>query len=625
MSSIFHYEFLAVRLRAALLLVGMALFVTAHAQHEEVPNPSHPRLLLLKGEERRLLADLGRDSLLFQVHRDLLHRADNLLQAAPLTRQMTGRRLLSVSREALRRIFLLSYAYRTTRDARYGRRAKTEMLAIANFSDWNPPHFLDVSEMTMGLAIGYDWLYSLLSHSERTLLCQTIVEKGLRPSYNKAYNWFDTAENNWNQVCHAGMLYGALAVRDRYKPLADSIIDRALRNVRIPMQGYAPDGAYPEGTGYWGYGTNFNVMLLSAVERLCGKDFGLSESKGFMQTGEYLQAMTLPSLQMYCYSDNGQRAGVEPAVFWFYGRSHDAQLLYSQLRIIRETGLEALTRDRLAPAALLWAAGADLAHPQKPSYLFWKAGGDNPVCTMRSGWERGATFLGVKLGSPYVNHGHMDVGSFVYEREGVVWACDLGTENYTALEQHMNDLWNRKQESGRWNVFRYNNRNHNTLTFNGEKQLVKGKAEVLSWSDRSEHMYVTTDLSELYRGQVESVRRACSLIDQEDAVIEDLISVGDSGVTLTWTLMTPALPTEVAPNVVRLEKEDRALYVRVEGGGTLSWNFEPAIPQNSYEGRNDGIVGVRFSMELPRNSRTHLRVILSSHETPREIPLLLKD
>ena len=30
------------------------------------------------------------------------------------------------------------------------------MLAIAQFADWNPSHFLDVAEMTMGMAIGYD-------------------------------------------------------------------------------------------------------------------------------------------------------------------------------------------------------------------------------------------------------------------------------------------------------------------------------------------------------------------------------------------------------------------------------------------------------------------------------------
>ena len=56
----------------------------------------------------------------------------------------------------------------------------------------------------------------------------------------------------------------------------------------------APDGAYPEGYGYWGYGTSFNVMFISAIEKLFGKDFGLNEMPGFLKTAGYLENMTGP-------------------------------------------------------------------------------------------------------------------------------------------------------------------------------------------------------------------------------------------------------------------------------------------------------------------------------------------
>lgn len=52
--------------------------------------------------------------------------------------------------------------------------------------------------------------------------------------------------------------------------------------------------------------------------------------------------------------------------------------------------------------------------PQRPEKLFWSGEGDNPVAMMRSSWtDSDALFLGFKLGSPSVEHGHMDVGSFV--------------------------------------------------------------------------------------------------------------------------------------------------------------------------------------------------------------------
>ena len=55
---------------------------------------------------------------------------------------------------------MLSYGYRMTKDPAILKRAELELLAISKFSDWNPSHFLDVAEMTMAAAIGYDWLYS---------------------------------------------------------------------------------------------------------------------------------------------------------------------------------------------------------------------------------------------------------------------------------------------------------------------------------------------------------------------------------------------------------------------------------------------------------------------------------
>ena len=64
-----------------------------------------------------------------------------------------GKRLLAISRIALKRIYYLSYAYRMTGDKKYAHRAEQEMLAVSRFTDWNPTHFLDVGEMVMALVM----------------------------------------------------------------------------------------------------------------------------------------------------------------------------------------------------------------------------------------------------------------------------------------------------------------------------------------------------------------------------------------------------------------------------------------------------------------------------------------
>ena len=83
--------------------------------------------------------------------------------------------------------------------------AEQEMLAVSRFTDWNPTHFLDVGEMVMALAIGYDWLYDSLQPDTRRVVREAIIAKGFDAAKNTRHAWFYTAKNNWNSVCNSGV------------------------------------------------------------------------------------------------------------------------------------------------------------------------------------------------------------------------------------------------------------------------------------------------------------------------------------------------------------------------------------------------------------------------------------
>ena len=144
----------------------------------------------------------------------------------------------------------------------------------------------------------------------KTIIKEAIIKKGIEPSLDEKNNSWLRATHNWNQVCNAGMTYGAMAIYEDNPELAKQIINRAIEAIVLPMKDYGPDGAYPEGYGYWGYGTSFNVMFISAVEKLFGKDFGLSQQPGFLKTAGYLENMTGPSGNPFNYSDAGSRRGI---------------------------------------------------------------------------------------------------------------------------------------------------------------------------------------------------------------------------------------------------------------------------------------------------------------------------
>lgn len=572
----------------------------------------HPRLLLPKGAEKKLLKQINRDAVWKEIHTATLGEADRIITLPVSERIKTGMRLLAVSRENLRRIFILSYAYRMTGQEKYLVRAEQEMLKAASFSDWNPSHFLDVGEMTMALGVGYDWLYPALSEASRRTIREAIVEKGFKPSYDTAYNWFVDAEHNWNQVCNGGLAFGAIAVAESEPEWAQKIIDRAIDKVRLPMRHYAPDGAYPEGPGYWGYGTLFNVLLIGGLESTFGTDYGLSQMPGFMQTGTYEMQMVSPLIKHFNYMDNSYKPESSSAPFWFYSKTQDPSVLCQQVSILQRDTAKKYLKDRVLPAMLIWGAGAPMEKAVAPQETFWAGRGNTPVCVMRSGWgDPNARFVGVKLGSPSINHGHMDVGSFVFEADGVRWAIDLGSEDYNTTETRGVDLWNMAQQSQRWDVFRYNNRSHNTLTFNDKLQRVNGSAQIIESDSATARRFVKTDLTPVYAGQVDKVERTISLVDNDYLLIEDEITAGKNYTRMRWTLMTRATPKILSDNTVMLEQDGKRCLLKIESETPIVWRFEKTPTVNTFDSPNPDVTMVVFDTDLKRGETQYVRAQLT--------------
>ncbi len=573
--------------------------------------PNHPRLLWLAGEEARLKQAIAADKTWSSVHQIILAECDKMLTTTPVERIQIGRRLLDKSREALRRLFFLSYAWRMTRQDNYRQRAEQELLAVSAFSDWNPSHFLDVAEMTMAVAIGYDWLYQDLSDQSRATIKAAILTKGIQPSLDPKNNGWLTVTHNWNQVCNAGMAYGALAVYEDQPALARTILNRALQSITLPMGDYAPDGAYPEGYGYWGYGTSFNVLFISAIEKAFGQDFGLSQRPGFLKTAGYLANMTGPTGSPFNYSDAGRTGELQPVMFWFAGKAKDPSLLWVERGRLLAGEAAKNVGNRLLPTIMLWGAGTGLNNIPVPASAMWVGSGRNPVALMRTAWTNpAAIYVGMKGGSPSVNHAHMDAGSFVMEADGVRWAMDFGMQDYNSLESKGVDLWNKGQNSQRWEVFRYTNWVHNTLTVSDGLQLVEGFAPISSSSATPSFMNATTNLTELYAGTLNSANRGLAIVDQAYVVVQDEIEAGPGPVSVRWILLTPASVTLSGGNRAELTKDGKKLTVQVQEPAGITLKTWSTDPPHDYDAPNPGTTLLGFEVTMPAHAKKVLTVLL---------------
>lgn len=574
----------------------------------------HPRILLFKNDESQFIKEIKSDKNKRVIHQAIINYSDSILKTDPVKRVLIGIRLLDKSREFLKRIFYLSYAFRTTGKIVYADRAKVEMLTVASFTDWNEKHFLDVGEMTTGMAIGYDWLYDQLSKKEKELIEGAIINKALIPSLNNAYNKWLYLETNWNQVCNAGMLLGAIAVYEKNPALSRSIIDRSIKSIKLPMKQYAPDGGYPEGYGYWEYGTNFNVLFISVLEKLFSTDYNLLQSPGFLNTGKYYLNMLGPFGFCFNYSDcftSYPDKNISPAMFWFANKNKDRNLLHYQIQNSKNYHLSFSEEERLLPAALIWSFNMSLTNIPKPSQKMWYGTGINQVSLMRSNWNsKNAFFVGLKGGSASVSHSHLDIGSFVFDALGERWSMDFPMQQYNELESTGINLWDLSQTSERWSLFRYNNFAHSTLTFNKHYQNVKGNAPLLGYSDSDEFRSTVVDLTSIYKEDIDSVQRGVAIVEEKYVLVRDEIKSGEKSALIRWTMVTPAKVNMIDAHNIELSQNRKKLLLKIVQPVNIKIKTWPSIPSRAQEASNEGINLVGFEYEMPAKSSVALNVLL---------------
>jgi hypothetical protein len=237
--------------------------------------------------------------------------------------------------------------------------------------------------------------------------------------------------------------------------------------------------------------------------------------------------------------------------------------------------------------------------------------GKNPVALLRSSWtDPNAVFVGLKAGSPGVNHGHMDVGSFVMEADGVRWAVDLGMQQYESLESRGVKLWNREQDGQRWEIFRYHNLSHSTLAVDGQLQRVDGYAAITAHSDRAAFACATTDLSAVYAGQLASAQRGVAIAGGRYVVVRDEVETAGEARTVRWAMLTPAEVRITGKGRAELTKDGKKLVLHVQQPAGVTLQTWSTAPPRDYDAPNPGTTLVGFEVAVPAQAKREITVLL---------------
>ena len=601
------------RFPAALFLsVTLSLLLSVSSARAAAPDPlatlraGHPRLLFTDAQLAAAVTAAKTDPLRAQLHARILALAEAELKSIPVKHVLVGPRLLDKSRTALGRVLTTALAFRLSGDTRFAERAKKELFTVAAFPDWNPSHFLDVAEMSLAVAIGYDWLYAQLTPAERTTLRSALLRHGLAlasDAYNPAgaknpqvTRWV-TAHHNWNQVCNGGLLGAALALADEEPALARLVVTGAVKSLPLAMAAYAPDGAYPEGPGYWGYGTTYNVIALALLESALGTDFALAQSPAFDRTADYRLHVQSPAGLGFNYADGSASLSASPALTWLATRFSRAQpLSHSRALLTAAITTKKSDResDRFFALHAIWFPALP-ANPKSPaenaSPLDARFHGPAQLALFRSGWDDPrALFVGFKAGSNDVNHSHLDLGSFVLDADGVRWAGDLGPDDY-----NLPGYFDTKKgtASPRWKYYRLNNHSHNTLTPGDALQEYHATAPLIAFASTPARAFAVADLTPAYPAAAKKILRGIALLDRARVLVQDDLTGLKPGTALVSRFLTEA-KISLSPDArtATLTHNGRTLRAEILSPASAHFTARPAAAATATERANPGITAL---------------------------------
>lgn len=507
---------------------------------------TQPRLVLNYTLENNLRKKLQSDPLIQHIYEAIKYNSKTVVERELITVNIpdngrSQKNQLGISRDFLYRMNVLAMVYRIERDPKILQRINDEVVAACNFPTWNPRHFLDVGEMSLAIALALDWTAGKLPNSTITLAKKSLIEKGINPSWpedGKTPRWV-YGTNNWNQVCNAGMIAASISIAEIDPALAANTIKRSLDGMNRALAEYAPDGVYPEGAVYWGYGTMFSVVTAAMLESAFGTDFGMADFPGFKESAIFRVLSTAPSKRLFNYADCAEEPEryTDFTLSWFASKTGNKNYL-NEARFMQSP--EEIGRiSRLAGAGLVWTAQFE-EKEVKSIPTAWKGEGANPIVIFTGeGDNPKGYYVGGKGGRGTVNHGNMDGGSFIFELNGVRWVIDPGNQSYGLLERAGFDLWGRCQECDRWKLITKNNFGHSTISVNNELHVVDGLATIVDFKD-GDLPEATFDMTATFKGQLDRASRRFVKDSPTSLLIEDQIQISEKTKLITWQLMTTA-------------------------------------------------------------------------------------
>jgi regulation of enolase protein 1 (concanavalin A-like superfamily) len=556
-------------------------------------------------------------------------QADGLLTTSVRGRTPDSERgtvFLNSARAVLERVTTLACAWQVTGNAAYLNRAALELRNVAGqsvtnpdgsttagWSDWNhAAHWLDTAELSLAVALGYDWLHAGLSASDRALLEDALANRALAPGLSAlgadgaTPQWWAASDSNWNLVCNGGLVAAALAT-DSAAATAAQLLPLALDSLEFGVSAFVPDGGHPEAPAYWTYSARYLAFALASLETAGGGAFGLGDTRGFAPLAAFPLAYTGPLSTAANYNDSAPSLYIEAASMYFSGR-YNLPPAAAWHRARRGANGDVFDLLWLDPRG---AAPSSSALPLDR----WTRGTD--LVTLRSAWDdSNALYVAVRGGDNREGHAQLQRGSFVLDAGGRRWISLLGYDSYGLPGYFSTNL---AAYPNRWSYYRCRAEGANTLVIRPAGQAPslapdqdpQKAARVIDFRSAAAESSTTLDLSELYPA-ANSVRRQVSLLkplnSSPTVLVSDVVRAA-LPVDIAWTVHTQAsVALQNGNTEALLSLGGKQLRARVVAPSGATFEAEAATPPSAPAGQNPNTGFTRLRLRINGATNTTIKV-----------------
>ncbi len=487
------------------------------------------------------------------------------------------------------RVKKLAFAYLLTEDTRYAERAMQDLIAVAEFPDFNYSHIIDSGVWSSGLAFGYDWLYNYMYNNGDTetidKIADAIIKLEIEPVSRAYYaglpgnaspidaveggglqssNAFARWKSNYGSFVNSGMIVSALAVGERNPELCFDAIEKALRSYEYVLCGFET-GEWLESPRYW-YSMQSDIAYSAgSLISVMGTDYNLLSAPGMKEQSKNIVNYTSLNSR-FSYGDDSDCMtrffSLEP--FSFFADYYDLPQLAAMRKIklspeLRtQFGSNMMSADPSVLDIVYYMPEASISDLDAIPNVYVGEGTESFI-VHEDFQNPNALFFAAAGGPTSFYHSHNDSGDFIFDLGGETWAYELGTSSYNIGSP----------------TTRYASRTegHNTLTINPGKansQQAGSFAELVAHNSNDKGAYAVYDMTSLY-SDAESVQRGFYIDDNYNNItVRDEMSFS-SAVDGYWFMHTDADIEVVSDSLVKLTKNNKTLYMQISVEGASSY------------------------------------------------------